>query len=356
MLNSNKTDDDYDLRLIKELSIEIKDKITGRNELDFANITKAKETSEKEVIKLSENVKKLGELVQKEREDRKDAYSSVGSEIEKLVEQYKKLEKAEIELKTTLKGDLATRGRWGEIELEKIFELANMTKHVSYIAQTKRNNQQPDFVVMLPDKKQIVIDSKTSSKIFESYDKDDEQETTKYAENVSESIRSMTVKLSQKEYTKDLTDEAGNPVSPDFVIMFLPGESMLQLALVGDKKGTLWADSVDKNIILASPYILLALLKTIYLSWKQDARTRKTDEILLVTKTVAERYEILMRHIKDLRDSIKDVGENYNKVVGSYNQNLKPAIRKVKELSGEDPNDTPKLETFDSVLKEVKDK
>ena len=356
MLNSNKTDDDYDLRLIKELSIEIKDKITGRNELDFANITKAKETSEKEVIKLSENVKKLGELVQKEREDRKDAYSSVGSEIEKLVEQYKKLEKAEIELKTTLKGDLTTRGRWGEIELEKVFELANMTKHVSYIAQTKRNNQQPDFVVMLPDKKQIVIDSKTSSKIFESYDKDDEQETTKYAENVSESIRSMTVKLSQKEYTKDLTDEAGNPVSPDFVIMFLPGESMLQLALVGDKKGTLWADSVDKNIILASPYILLALLKTIYLSWKQDARTRKTDEILLVTKTVAERYEILMRHIKDLRDSIKDVGENYNKVVGSYNQNLKPAIRKVKELSGENPNDAPKLETFDSVLKEVKDK
>ena len=156
--------------------------------------------------------------------------------------------------------------------------------------------------------------------------------------------------------SKDLTDEAGNPVSPDFVIMFLPGESMLQLALVGDKRGTLWADSVEKDVILASPYILLALLKTIYLSWKQDARTRKADEILLITKTIAERYEILMRHIKDLRDSIKDVGENYNKIVGSYNQNLKPAIRKVKELSGENPNNAPKLETFDSVLKEVKDK
>ena len=67
MLNNNKTNDDYDLRLIKELSQDIQKEITGRNELDFANITKAKETSEKEVIKLSENVKKLDALVQKER-------------------------------------------------------------------------------------------------------------------------------------------------------------------------------------------------------------------------------------------------------------------------------------------------
>ena len=79
------------------------------------------------------------------------------SEIEKLVEQYKKLEKAEIELKTTLKGDLTTRGRWGEIELAKIFELANMTNHVSYITQTKKNNLQPDFVVKLPEKKSLLI-------------------------------------------------------------------------------------------------------------------------------------------------------------------------------------------------------
>ena len=355
MISNNKPNDDYDLRLIKELSQDIQKEISGRNELDFANINKAKETSEKEVIKLAENVKKLDALVQKEREDRKEAYSSVGSEIEKLVEQYKKLERAEIELKNTLKGDLTTRGRWGEIELAKIFELANMTNHVSFITQTGKERR-PDFVVELPDKKQIVIDSKTSSKIFESYDIDDEHDNTKYAENVSDSIRNMVTNLSKKEYTKNLTDEAGNPVTPDFVIMFLPGESMLQLALVGDKKGTLWADSVEKNVILASPYILLALLKTIYLSWKQDARTRKADEILLVTKTIAERYEILMRHIRDLRDSIKDVGENYNKIVGSYNQNLKPAIRKVKELSGENPNDAPKLETFDSVLREVKDK
>jgi DNA recombination protein RmuC len=355
MISNNKPNDDYDLRLIKELSQNIQKEISGRNELDFANINKAKETSEKEVIKLAENVKKLDELVQKEREDRTKAYTSVGSEIEKLVEQYKKLEKAEIELKNTLKGDLTTRGRWGEIELAKIFELANMTKHVSFITQTGRELR-PDFVVELPDKKQIVIDSKTSSKIFESYDLDDEYDNAKYAENVSDSIRNMMNNLSKKEYTKNLTDEAGNPITPDFVIMFLPGESMLQLALVGDKKGTLWADSVEKNVILASPYILLALLKTIYLSWKQDARTRKADEILLVTKTIAERYEILMRHIKDLRDSIKGVGENYNKIVGSYNQNLKPAIRKVKELSGENPNDAPKLETFDSVLREVKDK
>ena len=355
MISNNKPNDDYDLRLIKELSQDIQKEISGRNELDFANINKAKETSEKEVIKLAENVKKLDALVQKEREDRKEAYSSVGSEIEKLVEQYKKLERAEIELKNTLKGDLTTRGRWGEIELAKIFELANMTNHVSFITQTGKERR-PDFVVELPDKKQIVIDSKTSSKIFESYDLDDEHDNTKYAENVSDSIRNMVTNLSKKEYTKNLTDEAGNPVTPDFVIMFLPGESMLQLALVGDKKGTLWADSVEKNVILASPYILLALLKTIYLSWKQDARTRKADEILLVTKTIAERYEILMRHIRDLRDSIKDVGENYNKIVGSYNQNLKPAIRKVKELSGENPNNAPKLETFDSVLREVKDK
>ena len=348
-----KTNDDYDLRLIKELSVEIKEKITGRNELDFDKITEAKKTSKEEVIKLSENVKTLSELVQKEREDRKDAYSSVSSEIEKLVEQYKKLEKAEIELKTTLKGDLTTRGRWGEIELAKIFELANMTNHVSYITQTKKNNLQPDFVVKLPDKKEIVIDSKTSSKIFESYDKGDEQEGTKYAENVSESIRSMVVKLSQKEYTKDLADEAGNPISPEFVIMFLPGESMLQLALVGDKKGTLWADSVEKNVILASPYILLALLRTIYLSWRQDARTKQADKILLVTQKIADRYKILMGHIGDLGSNLEKAGDKYNAVVGSYISNLEPAIREVKMLSGENPEDSPKLEKIDNNLTKI---
>ena len=229
-----------------------------------------------------------------------------------------------------------------------------MTDHISYITQIKTKGLQPDFAVKLPDRKQIVIDSKTSSKIFETYDMEDEKESKEYAQNVSESIKNMVKDLSKKEYTKNLTDEAGNPVSPDFVIMFLPGESMLQLALVGDKKGTLWADSVEKNVILASPYILLALLKTIYLSWRQDARTRKADEILLITKTIAERYEILMKYIKELRGEIGDVGKKYNQIVGSYNQNLEPAIRKVKQLSGENPADAPKLETFDTVLKEVK--
>ena len=138
--------------------------------------------------------------------------------------------------------------------------------------------------------------------------------------------------MGQKSYQDSIKDEIGNKISPDFVIMFMPGEHMLQIALL--HRPTLWEEAVERNVILASPYVLLALLRSVFYSWQQEERNNNAKKILEVTEDLADRIDTFIGHVEGIGRGLQSSINSYNKTVGSYNRRLLPAQEKLNTLKG----------------------
>ena len=144
-----------------------------------------------------------------------------------------------------------------------------------------------------------------------------------FADDVWDTVKSLGL----KSYQDNIKDENGNKISPDFVIMFMPGEHMLQIALL--HRPTLWEEAVERNVILASPYILLALLRSVFYSWQQEERNNNANRILEVTEQLAERINTFVGHIEGIGKGLKSSIKSYNKTIGSYNHKLLPSQKRL---------------------------
>jgi|TARA_B100001750_G_scaffold209906_1_gene190087 DNA recombination protein RmuC len=339
--NLNKSDkEDFNIQSIKDVQVEIKDKIIERDTLDLKSIEKAKESSESEAKILREELKSLKELIEKERKHRGEAYGSISENVKLLQEQYKGLELSATKLSSAL-SDNSMRGNWGEVQLRRVIEHSNMLRHVDYVEQKTieakdGSKQRPDAIINMPGGRQLVIDSKAPGRLLDAYDSKDQSEKEElmgqFADDVWETVKS----LGQKSYQDNIKDESGNKISPDFVIMFMPGEHMLQIALL--HRPTLWEEAVEKNVILASPYILLALLRSVFYSWQQEERNHNAKKILEVTEDLAERIDTFIGHVEGIGKGLQSSINSYNKTVGSYNRRLLPAQEKLNELKGSNEN------------------
>ena len=284
--NLNKSDkEDFNIQSIKDVQVEIKDKIIERDTLDLKSIEKAKESSESEAKILREELKSLKELIEKERKHRGEAYGSISENVKLLQEQYKGLELSTTKLSSAL-SDNSMRGNWGEVQLRRVIEHSNMLRHVDYVEQktieTKDGSKQrPDAIINMPGGRQLVIDSKAPGRLLDAYDSKDQDEKERLMRQFADDVWETVKSLGQKSYQDSIKDESGNKISPDFVIMFMPGEHMLQIALL--HRPTLWEEAVEKNVILASPYILLALLRSVFTvgNKKRETTTRRKSWQLL---------------------------------------------------------------------------
>jgi len=334
--NNNKGN--TDIESLERLQLNTIQALENRDTLDLKSIEDAKESSEGEAKILKEQVKVLKELVEKEQKERGKAYGNVSKDIESLDRQFEKLENVAIQLHSSLKGD-AKRGNWGEIQLRQILEHANMIKYVDFIEQypikiEDGKTQYPDVLVKMPSEKKLLIDSKAIGKLLKDYGQNDlsDEEKLDSEKRFAEDVADTMGKLSRKKYRDNLKDNNGNKLTPDFIIMFMPGEYHLQIAML--HKPELWEVSLDKKIILASPYILLALLKTVFYSWQQDERNSNTEKILKTTREVSDRITKLIEHIENVGDGLRKTVDSYESVVGSYNEMLLPSRRKLNSLDG----------------------
>ena len=164
IVNRSSEKEDFNIQSIKDVQVEIKDKIIERDALDLKSIEDAKKSSESEAKILQEQVKTLKELVESEQKERGKAYGDVSKDIEKLDKEFEGLKNVAIQLHSSLKGD-AKRGNWGEIQLRQILEHANMIKHVDFIEQYYMKDEDgkalyPDVLVKMPNQKQLFIKEK----------------------------------------------------------------------------------------------------------------------------------------------------------------------------------------------------
>ena len=355
-INSSNEKEDFNIQSIKDVQVEIKDKIIERDTLDLESIKKAKLSSENEATILREELKNLKELIENERKQRGEAYGSITENVKLLQEQYRGLELSANKLSSALK-DSSMRGNWGEVQLKRVIEHSNMVNHIDYVEQktieTSDGIQRPDVIIKMPGGRQLVIDSKAPGRLLDAYETEDVDEQEKIMKQFADDVWDTVKSLGLKSYQDNIKDESGNKISPDFVIMFMPGEHMLQIAL--SHRPTLWEEAVERNVILASPYILLALLRSIFYSWQQEERNNNANRILEVTEQLAERINTFIGHIEGIGKGLKNSIKSYNKTIGSYNHKLLPSQKRLNKLKGASENLIEK-EEIDELPREVQQK
>ena len=244
------------------------------------------------------------------------------------------------------------RGQWGELQLKRTVELANMREHVDFELQSTVTDDdghtlRPDMVVKLTGDRQVVVDAKVSLDAFLSaLEAADATERERLMGEHARQVRRHVDALAAKAYF-DKVDG-----SPDFVLMFLPNESLLQAAL--DEEPKLYEYALGKKVVIASPTVLVPMLRTIALTWTETKMRKNAQEIHKLGRDIYDRLGTLSGHLAALGGSLDKSVEHYNKTIGSLERNVLPAARRFPELGVSSPKELPELDPVSAMTREQK--
>jgi len=241
------------------------------------------------------------------------------------------MSKDAVNLTKALKGESKKQGDWGEFQLETILEKSGLHKDIHYTTQGgfRDDNDQlkkPDFIVNLPDNKHLIIDSKVSLIGYEKFfnsdnDTDEALGLKKHLQSVKKHIKD----LSSKNYT-----ELYNINSPDYVLMFVPIEPALMLALQSDK--SIYLEALDKNVVLVSTTTLLATLSTVASIWKQEDQKRNVLEIARQAGALYDKFEGLVQDLLKVGKQINSSQESYKAAMNKLSDGKGNLINRVETL------------------------
>jgi DNA recombination protein RmuC len=245
----------------------------------------------------------------------------------------------------------AVRGRWGEMQLRRVVEIAGMLHRCDFdeqpALQGENGRLRPDLIVHLPGGKKIVVDAKAPLEAFLDAQEtpDDDTRTAKLLAHARQ-VREHMDKLGNKGYWEQLGH------SPEMVVMFLPGETLFSAALQGDVG--LIEHGLQQRVLLASPITLIALLTTVAHTWRQEALAENYREVARLGKQFYERLAIFAERFDDVRKRLDGAVQAYNEAAGSFESRVLVAARKLKDLEVTTAGDLPAVETIDKVPRVLK--
>jgi DNA recombination protein RmuC len=292
---------------------------------------------------IAETLKKVDlRLGQAERE-RVEAYSRLSEQVIALGSTTHMLSRA---LRTP-----AVRGRWGEMQLRRVVEIAGMLQRCDFDeqagVQTDNGRVRPDVIVHLPGRKRIVVDAKAPLEAFlDAQDCADEEARGIKLQGHARQVRDHMDRLGTKAYW----DQLGG--SPEMVVMFLPGETLFSAALQHDL--TLIEHGLQQKVLLASPITLIALLTTIAHTWRQEALAENYREVSALGKEFYERLLNFTDHFEDIRKRLDGVVHAYNRAAGSFESRVLVSARRLKELDVTTAPELPDAEPIDTVPRVLK--
>jgi DNA recombination protein RmuC len=242
----------------------------------------------------------------------------------------------------------AVRGRWGEIQLRNVVEIAGMANHCDFLEQTgvasADGRLRPDMKINLPAGRTIVVDSKVPLQAYlEALDMTDNEQRAARLSDHARQVRAHIDQLSSKAYW-ELFDSA-----PEFVVLFLPGEMLFSAALQFDP--TLIEEGAKRKVILATPTTLIALLKAVAYGWRHEQIAQNARRISELGQELHERLATMAEHMASLGNTLNQSVAQYNRAVGSLEQRVMSAARRFKELGAESKKEIKQLEQVDNVAR-----
>jgi len=280
---------------------------------------------------LKDNIKRFEEQVQKSYKTESDERITLKTEIKNLVDLNKQISEEANNLAKALKGDNKMQGNWGEHILENIFERSGLIKDQEYkkeysVANEEGGRDRPDFVVLLPDNKHIVVDSKVSLVAYErAVNTLDIAEREQYVKEHITSIRNHIKGLNERNYQAISTLN-----TPDFVLLFIPIESSFSIAVQADQE--LFNFAWDKKIVIVSPSTLLATLRTIASVWKQERQTKNALEIARQSGALYDKFVGFLEDMSKIEKSIDDSGKAYQSAINKLSTGSGNIVKRVENL------------------------
>ncbi len=297
----------------------------------FQETAKGDLAQRQEAIKgLVEPLKQQLETYQKNLQSSSAAQSSTLGEVKKQLEllsqQSTTLAQETQQFRLVLHSNQA-RGKWGEETLRRVVEAAGMSAHCDFTEQTSSGENRPDLVVKLPGERFIIVDAKVPD--FDFLTALESAEPVKRAEALAAHAAKLkgTIKaLADRDYPRQF------PNALDYVVLFVPAESLFSAALEGDHDLIIWA--AEKRILLATPASLIALLRSVSVSWQQHAQTENAQKIAEAAQELFLRVVTFTEHLEKIRGGLDTANRAFNQAVGSYESRIKPSGEKLQKLGG----------------------
>jgi DNA recombination protein RmuC len=297
----------------------------------FQESAKGDLTQRQEAIKtLVEPLKQQLETYQKRLQQSETAQSSTLGEVKKQLETLSKqsqtLAQETLQFRMVLHSSQA-RGRWGEETLRRVVEAAGMSAHCDFTEQSQSGDGRPDLVVRLPGERVIIIDAKVPD--FDFLNALEAADPVKRNDSLAahaSKLKAMIKALADRDYSRQF------PNALDYVVLFLPAESLFSAALEGDRDLIVWA--AEKKILLATPASLIALLRSVSVSWQQHAQTENAQHIAEAAREFYWRVVKFMEHFEKIRSGLERANSAFNDAAASFETRLRPAGERLVELGG----------------------
>jgi len=273
------------------------------------------------------------------------AYGTLDEQLRSLAQANQTLEEETRRLASALASPLKVRGRWGELTLRRVVELAGMSEHCDFSEQetiaTESGWQRPDMIVNLPGNRRIAVDAKVPLQAFLNAvnPEKSEAERTEALATHGRLVRNHMNQLAERRYWEQVGPEL------ELVVMFMPGESFFSVALEQDPK--LIEDAMQKKVVLAIPPTLISVLVSAAYLWQQEKVAENAQAISDLGKELYDRLRTFLTHLRKVGICLESAVDSYNKAVGSMESRVLPSSRKFRELGAATGEELPELEPVD---------
>jgi DNA recombination protein RmuC len=302
---------------------------TARSEFERLHIRSSEELRRREqavehlVKPIRETLERVGNEVKSLEQSRREDQGALTTHLRLLGETNERLRSETGQLVTALRAP-AVRGRWGEMQLRRAVEMAGMLDHCDFVEQPVGEGDtvlRPDLVVRLPGGRNVVVDAKTPLQaLLDALDAADDDARSARLQDFARHVRSHIAKLSAKTYWKQFTP------APDFVVMFLPGESFYRAALEQDPR--LLEASTNQRVVLASPMSLISLLLSVAVGWREEKVAESARAMNDLGRELYDRLVVMTEHFTRLGTRLNGAVQAYNQTVGSYERRVLVSARR----------------------------
>lgn len=327
------------------------ERMRSQQQQGVAELDERRQGIEQMLKPIAEALKRTDEKLGALEARRSEAYGGLMEQVKQMAAEGSALRAETSKLVRAIR-EPHVRGRYGEIQLKRVAELSGMQAYCDFSEQESLRDAddrllRPDMVVRLPGGRQVVVDAKANLKPYlDALEATDAAQAETALQSFADGMADQAKKLSSKGYWKHYDG------SPEFVVMFVPGDQFVDAALA--KRPDLLEYAASHRVLLASPSSLIALLHAVAVAYQEQRLAQEASELRVLGAELHERFAAAMEHVAGLGGSLRSAVERYNKFVGSYEQRLEPTLRKFEESGIKGSKEIPLVEVVSAATREVR--